>query len=127
MNAMHEPLLVPAAPLEAHQVRTVSRMWGLGSSPVRPGAATEFPGVPEDVRVYMSPLSSCSLLPSQPTRQKLHLHFCEDANSVPETCTAVTPTSGWGPFPQKSQTMDFPGGPLVETPCSQCRELGFDP
>ena len=78
MTAVHTPLLIPAPSLEAHQVRKVSRMWGLGCSPVRPGAATLFPGVPEDVHVYMSPLSSCSMLPSQPTRQKLHLHFYED-------------------------------------------------
>ena len=65
MTAVHTPLLIPAPSLEAHQVRKVSRMWGLGCSPVRPGAATLFPGVPEDVHVYMSPLSSCSMLPSQ--------------------------------------------------------------
>ena len=41
---------------------------------------------------------------------------------------------GWTPFcPQVGLVVktddaeDFPGGPVVKTPCFQCRGLGFDP
>ena len=30
-------------------------------------------------------------------------------------------------FFKKGNVRDFPGGPVVKTPCSHCRGLGFDP
>ena len=31
------------------------------------------------------------------------------------------------PLKKKNLSWDFPGGPVTETPRSQCRGLGFDP
>ena len=33
----------------------------------------------------------------------------------------------WRLEPEVTAARDFPGGPVDKTPCSQCKELGFDP
>ena len=50
-----------------------------------------------------------------------------EAPSPPMIVRFATEKKGAREVDRKGRAWDFPGGPVVKTPHSQCRGLGFDP